>query len=1245
MKFKHTLSHLLPLLFLVTVVASVIFTNLPPNGWLIGWDNLHTEFDFLLNIKRSIYSVWQEYQGLGLVGGMGHASDIFRELFLWLLSFFIEQKWLRYTYHALMVLSGVIGSYFFIYKVILKKESGWSRHIFSILGSLFYLFNLGTILYFYAPFEPYSTFWGLYPWLILTFCLYLEEKSLKRLAFLIIVNVFALAQSYVQTLFVVYFISLGIISLFYFLSHRNKSTLKGIILALGSVIIVNLIWILPSSYFLINNFNIHRNAQQIRLATDKFYLMNEGRGRVSDLLSMKLFYYDFTDYSIDTGSYDYLAKAWVDQFNRSDIEIAVYALWIFIILGIFYRSKHQLAVIAIFIITSLGFLSAEPFISDINKLLRVFPIVDQLFRNPYTKLIVPLVFTLSILFASGLVVIVRQFNRRLKPIMVSVLFVGILVIFTSVYLPVWRGEFIYKEMTNAIPDTYFNLFKFFKTQPKSGRIALLPVHSMWGWNYYSWGYRGSGFLWYGIEQPILDRAFDVWSDKNETFYDEFSQAMYSCSAQSTEDQLVKCRSDISSVLDKYDVSFVVLDGNIVSPEKDRIIGKELISNLFDGFGKSVFEEEGITVYKFEGQDNLYAVNKAIQTDYENTYLKSDEIYKSYGNYIDYNPKLSYPFSDTKMGEVSDISYKKLISGIDEVSFIREVKINKGDELVIPAMKVGQIIQVPVNVTLQDNSLKLVFRNPVGISVNNQNKEFIDWGIIHLPVDNNKGHYWLKIGKSLEPIFININEAVDTVAEVVVGEDVPILLYDQTPQKVVYKPDFNNAEPYICWEREGLVGEVGQTFDSDWKVITTQDASACQSFKVEPFVKDGMLEVNLPYKSISGVKPDFCITRDSEGEFCLNKEVYKNSDIGDGEGNIKRFAFLGSDKAHWIDLLVHAADRQGGKSVMAYQAPYVNFYPKVSESNILKDVWNKTLQESVLPIVSDTDKIKLVTTVLPQENNWLNATGSSLINCDILKRGKIHLDTEGRFISSDGGTTCSSLLMSDIFTDQEYILRFIGKNLSGRSMGVYAANQSNNMNDIDTVLNKNEIDQSFNIGGWMNLPKANYYVTVESPSYGEGSAVNMMDSLNVYPLPISWISKINIIHNDKNNDDSKEKITQAGNLNISNVDKFTFYQYGLDAKGEGVIALSQGFSNGWIAYIQEKDAIQSIFRGDRLEHFMLNSWANGWVVPEDKCKVSCKVVIVFWPQYLQFIGFGLLGVTFIVLIGFVLVDKVRNKTIK
>jgi hypothetical protein len=53
-------------------------------------------------------------------------------------------------------------------------------------------------------------------------------------------------------------------------------------------------------------------------------------------------------------------------------------------------------------------------------------------------------------------------------------------------------------------------------------------------------------------------------------------------------------------------------------------------------------------------------------------------------------------------------------------------------------------------------------------------------------------------------------------------------------------------------------------------------------------------------------------------------------------------------------------------------------------------------------------------------------------------------------------------------------------------------------------------------------------------------------------------------------------------------------------------------------------------GERLDHVKVNGWANGWIVASDErgatsdVNNTSNVVIVFWPQYLEWGGLLALG---------------------
>src|SRR3990167_10966482 len=94
--------------FIVLVLFSV---NYKSGTYLSGWDNLQTELNPGLAVKRAVFSVWEEYQSFGLTAGMAHAADLPRTVFLWIMSFVIPQNMIRYFYHFLMLLLGGFGMF------------------------------------------------------------------------------------------------------------------------------------------------------------------------------------------------------------------------------------------------------------------------------------------------------------------------------------------------------------------------------------------------------------------------------------------------------------------------------------------------------------------------------------------------------------------------------------------------------------------------------------------------------------------------------------------------------------------------------------------------------------------------------------------------------------------------------------------------------------------------------------------------------------------------------------------------------------------------------------------------------------------------------------------------------------------------------------------------------------------------------------------------------------------------------
>jgi hypothetical protein len=537
---------------LILVLAFIFFTNFKFNTWLIGWDNLMPELNLGMNIKRSFLAVWQEYQGLGLVGGMGHASDLIRQILIFPLTIFLPTNFVRYLWHFFCLALGTFGIY-----SGLKKYFKFNRSI-CFLSSLFYLLNFGTIQNFLAPFEPFSCFWGFFPWLIFALLKYLDHPDRRHLIKLICFNFLAIPSFYVPTIFLVYLICIFIVLFSHFI-FTKKIKISPLII----IFLLNSFWLLPFFYFVKNDISNPQLAFGNQMASEETFLQNQNRGHLFDFFLLKGYYYDLPSNGVS------IMEPWHQYFSSPIILIMGYLVSSLVIIGlikiIFFSKKTfsyvKLSLILLFLLSAIALLSATPVFSQINYLLRQISLLDQIFRSPFTKFITPAIFSFTLLSAFGLNTIYKIVNKK-STIIPKILFLLYLFSILLFSLPVFKGNLFYSDLRQAIPADYFFLIDFFKSQNSSDRIMNLPSGSFWGWTNYRFGVNGSGFLWYGIEQPILDRAFDVWNPKNEQYYWELNYIL-----QKRDPKLLEY------LIQKYSISSIIFDDNVYFPD-EKIYNKQ-----------------------------------------------------------------------------------------------------------------------------------------------------------------------------------------------------------------------------------------------------------------------------------------------------------------------------------------------------------------------------------------------------------------------------------------------------------------------------------------------------------------------------------------------------------------------------------------------------------------------------------------------------------------------------------------------
>ncbi|MEX2012814.1 MAG: hypothetical protein WD967_00250 [Candidatus Levyibacteriota bacterium] len=604
------------ILVLITISAVLLLTNFTPHTYLMGWDNVMPEFNILLNLKRSFFGVWQDYRGLGLLDGMAQTANLFHTIYIWLLSLFLPQNVLRYVFITFSHLAGGIGL-FLLADYLLKNKR------LAFIGSLFYMLNLGVVQMFYAPLEVFVIHFAALPFLALFTSKALQNPSKKNLLLLFASALLSSPQGFVPTVFIAFMI------LFFFLvvSHliRTRKVKVAFIVSL-TVLAANAFWIFPYSYSAVHNIKIIQNARINEFSSEEIFYRNKARGGITDVLTLKGFMIDTIEYDAHTNTNFYFMQEWRNLSQTLIFKTISYLIATIMIAGLFIslkRKEKHLFPYAFTLTAAFFLLSNNTLVlGGLNDLLRaVFPVFAESFRFPFTKLIILFAFCYSLFFIRGASYVIEKIKKS-ELIFVAAAIAAI--IFIS--FPVFKGHFYSPLLRLQLPNDYKELFTEFNARGDNGRIAVLPAETFWNWQYWKWGNRGSGFLWYGIEQPTLQRAFDPWSLNNEQFYNELS---YSISSRDS--------SLFEKVLSKYDVSYILIDKGIQNSINGNAINYESLEEFITSDLILKDKQVGnLVIYRIrDAAPPIYSLslNEVAKIGGTFNFNNKDHFYSDLGNYI------------------------------------------------------------------------------------------------------------------------------------------------------------------------------------------------------------------------------------------------------------------------------------------------------------------------------------------------------------------------------------------------------------------------------------------------------------------------------------------------------------------------------------------------------------------------------------------------------------------------------------
>lgn len=558
--------------------------------FLMGWDNLMPEFNVGLNLTRNLFGTWLHYRGLGLFDGQSHVAATLHTLLVGLLSIIEPQSFIRYTIILGLFLLGMVGMYALVQELLGKHK------YLSVFTALFYGFNPAIIQLFYTPFEPFAFHFAAIPWI--AWALYRGRKYL-------FIFLLSTPQFFVPTL------------LFPTLILIVSLARKRIVPVIAGFILINAFWLLPYVVGVFHNAPVIASAKINQMSSNDIYLRNHAFGDIKSVLLLHSFPLNFEDFNA-SGNPIFIMENWRNYITQPFV-LAV--SWLFAGLAVmgFFLTIRSRKLLPIGIVTALAFLflaNNTPVLSTLNSLIRLLPFVGEALRVPFTKFIVLYTFGYSIFIALS----IKALKHQLLPIAFGLLFIFM--------IPALTGNFVSPLMQVSLPNDYQKTFNYFQKIPMDRRIAILPQPAYWSWKLYRFGYHGSGFIWYGLPQPILDRAFDPWSATNENYYWELSYALYS-----------KNLALLTNVFTKYNISFVLLDENLLSFSNNRSLFIDETKTLL---GKPTETFGNISVWEFPSSgfvhtsDELPSVNAYKWTD-------NDVAYQELGDYVAVsdNPTVTY----------------------------------------------------------------------------------------------------------------------------------------------------------------------------------------------------------------------------------------------------------------------------------------------------------------------------------------------------------------------------------------------------------------------------------------------------------------------------------------------------------------------------------------------------------------------------------------------------------------------------
>jgi hypothetical protein len=203
----------------------------------------------------------------------------------------------------------------------------------------------------------------------------------------------------------------------------------------------------------------------------------------------------------------------------------------------------------------------------------------------------------------------------------------------------------------------------------------------------------------------------------------------------------------------------------------------------------------------------------------------------------------------------------------------------------------------------------------------------------------------------------------------------------------------------------------------------------------------------------------------------------------------------------------------------------------------------------------------------------------------------------------------------------YLVTVKSRNLEGESLLLSIINNSAQKPDFESNLPK---DKNFSTSYFVIPPMEQYGLGYDlyfdNVSLGNVKSVNDLSQVQTNQIPYKFLTDLKI---ETNTAPSLSANTIDFNVSHPNPSLYGIRLNNITNLNTTLI-LSQSFDSGWKAYAVDKlgllnEIFPFLFGKEIKQHILVNNWENGWTIEPD----TQMMVIVYLPQYLEYLGFIML----------------------